>query len=87
MLVGLPNEHISLHYTQHKMRRGKNASCRRCGVEKESSENIVCECLVLEKISMQTLKFVRMNSDQIKEAGLKSIVAFGKGAGPLNSAL
>ncbi len=63
----------------HKMRRGKNPSCRRCGAEKETWKHILCECLELEKISMQILDFVRMDSDQIKEARVSSIVAFGKG--------
>ncbi len=85
MLVGLLTGRINLHYMLHKMRRGKNPSCRRCHAEKEMLEHILCECLVLEKISMQTLDFVRMDSDQIKEAKLSNIVAFGEGAGLLNS--
>ncbi len=36
-------------------------------------ENILSECLVLEKRSMQTLDFARMNPDQIKEARLSSM--------------
>ncbi len=53
--------------------------------EKETLEHILCECPVLENIRMQTLDFVRMNPDQIKDARLSSIVAFSKGAGLLNS--
>ncbi len=68
-----------------KMRRAKNPSCKRCGAEKETLEHILCECLVLEKIRMQTLGLARMDPDQIKEARLSSIVALGKGAGLLNS--
>ncbi len=55
--------------------------CRRCGAEKKRSEHILCECLALEKIRMQTLGFARMDPDQIKEVRLSSIVAFGNGAG------
>ncbi len=87
MLVGFLIRHTNLHYMLHKMRRAKNPSCRRCGAEKETSEHILCECLVFEKIRMQILGFARMDSDQIKEARLSSIVAFGKGAGLLNSLL
>ncbi len=87
MLVRLLTGQINLHYTLHKMRRTKNPSCRRCGAEKEMSEHILCECLVLEKISMQTLGFTRMDPDKIKVAILSSIVAFNKGAGLLNSPL
>ncbi len=84
MLVGLLTGQINLHYMLYKMRRAKNPSCRRCGAEKEISEHILCECLGLEKIKMQTLCFARMDPDQIKKARLNSIVAFGKGAGLLN---
>ncbi len=45
------------------------------------------ECPVLEKVRMQTLGFVRMDPEQIKEARLSGIVALGKGAGPLSSPL
>ncbi len=86
MLIGLLTRHINLHYMLHKMRRKKNPSCKRCGAEKEPSE-FLCECLVLENIRMQTLAFVRMDPDQIKEARLSSIVPFGKGTGLLNSPL
>ncbi len=50
-------------------------------------EHILLECLVLEKIRMQTLGFARIDSDQIKDTRLSSIVTFGKGAGLLNSCL
>ncbi len=53
----------------------------------ETLKYILCECLVLEKIRMQTLGFARMDSVEIKEARLSSIVASGKGAGLLNSPL
>ncbi len=87
MLVGLLTGHINLQYMLHKMRRTKNFSCRRCGAEKEMSEHIPCECLVLEKIRIQTFGFARMDPNQIKEARLSSIVAFGKGARRLNAPL
>ncbi len=51
------------------------------------SQYILCECLVLEKIRMQTLGFARMNQDQIKEARPSSTMALGSEAGLLNSAL
>ncbi len=85
MLVGLLTEHINLHYMVHQIRRAKNASCRKCGAGKETLEHILRDCLVLEKIRMQTLGFARMDPDQIKEARLISIVAFGKGDGLPNS--
>ncbi len=56
MLVELPTKHINLHYMLHKM-RAKNPSCRRCGAEKKTYEHILCECLVLKKIRMQTFGF------------------------------
>ncbi len=87
MLVGLLTEHINLHYMLHKMRKAKNPLCRRCDAEKEMSENILCECLVLEKVRMQTLGFARMDPNQIKDARLSSIAALGKGTGQLNSSL
>ncbi len=59
MLVGLQTGHINLDYMLYTIRRGKNPSRRRYSAEKEMSEHILCECLVLEKISMQTLDFVR----------------------------
>ncbi len=62
-----------------------HTACRRCGAEKETSVHILCECPVLEKIRMQTLGFVRMDPEQIKEARQSAIVALGKGAGLLNS--
>ncbi len=54
MLVGLLTGYINLHYMLHKMRRAKNPSCRRCGAEKETSEYILCKCLGLEEVRMQT---------------------------------
>ncbi len=60
-------QYINVHYMLHKMRRAKNPSCRRCAAEKETSEHILCECLVLEKIRMQTFGFARIDLDQIKE--------------------
>ncbi len=44
MLAGLLTGHINLHYIMRKMRRAKTPSCRRCGVEKETSVHILCEC-------------------------------------------
>ncbi len=69
------------------MRRGRNPSCRGCGAEKETLGHILCECLALEKISMQILDFVRMDTDQIKEVRLSSIVAFGNKVELLNGPL
>ncbi len=86
MLIGLPTRHINLQYMLHKMRT-KTPSCRRCGVEKETSVHILCECLVLEKVRMQTLSFARMDPEQISKARLSEIVALVKGAGLLNSPL
>ncbi len=70
MLVGLLTGHINLHYMLHKIWRAKNASCRICGVEKETSEHILCECF--EKIRIQNLGFARRDPNQIKEAILCS---------------
>ncbi len=85
MLVGHLTGHINLQYMLHKMRRAKTPSCRGCGTEKETSVHILCKCPVLEKVRMQTTGFARMDPEQIKEARLSGIVAFGKGAGLLNS--
>ncbi len=87
MLVRLLTGHINLQYMLHKMRRAKTPSCRRCGAEKETAVHILCECPVSEKVRMQTLGFARMDPEQIKEARLSGIVAFGKGTGLLNSPL
>ncbi len=53
MLVGPLTGHVNMHYMLHKIRKAKNSSCR-CGAEKETSEYILCECVVLEKVKMQT---------------------------------
>ncbi len=87
MLVGLLTGHINLQYMLHKMRRAKTPSCRRCGAEKETLVHILCECLLLEKVRMQTLGFARMDPEQIKEASLSCIVALGKRTELLNSSL
>ncbi len=71
----------------HKIGRAKTPSCKRCGVEKETSVHILCECPVLEKLRMQTLGFARMDPEQIKEARVNGIVSLGKGTGFLNSPL
>ncbi len=71
----------------HKMRRANSPSCRRCGAEKKTAVHILGECVVLEKVRMQTLGFARMDPEQIKEARLSGIVALSKGAGLLNSLL
>ncbi len=78
MLVGLLTRHINLQYMLHKMRRAKTPSCRRCGVEKETSVHIPCECPVLENVRMQTLGFAKMDPEQIKETRLSGIVALRK---------
>ncbi len=83
MLIGLLTGHINLQYMLHKMSRAKIPSCRRCG----ASVHILCECPALEKVSMQTLGFARIDPEQIKEARLSGIVALDKGAGLLNSSL
>ncbi len=49
--------------------------------------HVLCECLVWEKIKMQTLCFARMDPIQIKGVRLSSTVAFVKEAGLLNSSL
>ncbi len=82
-VVELLTRHFNLQYKLHKMRRAKTPSCR-CGAEKETLVHILCECPKLEKIRMQTLGFVRMDPDQIKEARLSNIVPLGKGSGLLN---
>ncbi len=86
MLVVLLGGHVGLHYMLHKMRRVKTPSCR-CNAERETSVHILCECPTLEKIRMPTFGFASVDSDQIKEARLSSIVALSKGAGLLNSPL
>ncbi len=43
----------------------------RCGAEKGTSVHILRECPVLEKVRMQTVNFVRMDPEQIKEARLR----------------
>ncbi len=55
--------------------------------EKETLVHILCECPVLEKVRIHTLDFARMDPEQIEEVRLSRIVAFGKGAGLLNSPL
>ncbi len=84
MLVGLLT---NLHYMPQKVRRAKTASCSRCGAEKETLAHKLFENSALEKIRIQTLGFVRMDPDQVKEAWLSSIVALGKGAKLLKSHL
>ncbi len=86
-LAGLLTGHINLQYMLHKMRRAKTPSCGRCSAEKETSVHILCDRPVLERVKMQTLGFVRMDPEQIKEARLSGIVAVGKGARLLNSPL
>ncbi len=78
MLVGLLRGHISLQYMLHKMKSAKTPSCRRCGAEKETSVHILCECLAMEKLRMQTYGFARMDLEQTKEARLSGIVALDK---------
>ncbi len=85
MLLGLLIGQINLYYVLHKIRRENNPSCWRFGAEKETLEHILHDCLVLEEIRMQTLVFVRMDSNRMKDLKLSSIVAFGKRAGLLNS--
>ncbi len=87
MLVGLLTVHMNLRYILHKMRRAKTPSCRRYGADKETSVHILCKYTVLEKVRMQILDFAMMDLEQIKEARLSGIVAFGKGTGLLNSLL
>ncbi len=48
--------------------------------EKEMSEHILCEFLVLEKIRMQTTGFARMHPDQVKEMRLSSIAVVDQDA-------
>ncbi len=68
MLEGLLTRHINLYYMLRKMRKARNPSCKRYDVENETSEHILCECLVLEKIRMQTLCFARMDlRDETKQ--------------------
>ncbi len=45
--------------------------------------DILCECLVLEKVRMQTqtLGFAKMNPGQIKEARVSGIITLGNGVG------
>ncbi len=87
MLVGLLTGHINLQYMLHKMRRTRTPSCRICNAEKETSVDILCECLALEKIRMQTLGLCRDGSGSKIRARLGSIVALSKRAGFLNSAV
>ncbi len=61
------------------MRKAQTPSCKRCGVEKETSVHILCEYTALEKIRMQTLGFARMDPEHIKKARLSGITALGKG--------
>ncbi len=83
-----PNhEDIYLHYMLHKMRRAKTTSRRRYGAEKVTSAHIRYEWPALEKVRIQTLCFAGVDTDQVKEARLSSIVALGKGAGLQNSPL
>ncbi len=45
----------------------------------QKSVYILCECLVLEKVRMQTFGFARTDLEQIKEAKLSGIVGLSKG--------
>ncbi len=49
----------------------------RC-TETEALEYILCECLVLENMRIQTLGFARMDPDQMKQTRLSVSVVLGK---------
>ncbi len=50
-------------YAVHAARRKETPSSMRCDAEKETSVHILCECLVLENVRMQTLGIARMDPD------------------------
>ncbi len=64
----------------HKMTRANTPSCRRYDAEKETLVYILCECSVLEKRSMQTLGFARMDLNKIRGESEQC-------RGPLNGSL
>ncbi len=72
-----------MKYMLQKMVSVKSTSCKKCGAEKETSVNIICECLALERLMRKSLGRVLMESNQIKEVRLSGIVALGKGTGML----
>jgi hypothetical protein len=61
----------------------KNAHCRKCGTDEETSAHILCKCEALASFRYTHLGSFLLDPEGIRELGTGDIWSFGKGTGLL----
>lgn len=76
--IGLITGHCSLNYHLNKLRMRDDPDCDLCGRENETARHIVCDCLGLATIRMQTFAVPKVNTEDICKHSLHKLVTFYK---------
>jgi hypothetical protein len=65
------------------MRLSNNPACRKCGTEEETSVHILCECEALASLRYTYVGSFSLDSEDIMNPSIGTILKFGKGTGLL----
>ena len=83
-VIGLLTGHNTLRRHLHVMGLSNNPTCRKCGVEEETSVHILGECEALASLRHRYLGSFFLNPEDVRMLGVGAIWNFAKGTGPSN---
>lgn len=74
----MQTEHNYLNYRIHIMAFSLTKQCRKCRRDDDTSLNVICQCLALDKLRQQTLKAFFIESEGIITRSVRNILGFNK---------
>jgi hypothetical protein len=80
---GLLTRHNTLRRHLYIMGFSNNPTCRKCGIEEETSVRILCECEVLASLRHAHLASFLLDREGIRKLSIGAIWTFAKGTGLL----
>ena len=82
-VIGLLIGHNTLRIRRYIMGMNNNPTCRKRGIEEETSVHILCDCEVLASLRHAHLGFFFLGPEDIRKLILGGIWNFAKGTGLL----
>ena len=76
ILVGFFTGHIQLGYHLKKIGLNTNSLCRYCGEEDETSEHLLCECLVVSRRRIRCFDRSKMNPKNVWDLPTRTVLDF-----------
>jgi len=83
VVIGLLSGHNTLRRHLYVMGLSNNPTCRKCGIEEETSVHILCECEVLASLRHTYLCSFLLDPEDIRKIRIGAIWNFAKGTGLL----